>query len=269
MHSSFRNGATSAALIPTAPWTATRLKNIALLASCPLVSLHERPIARPMAASTSTSTADGSSVHVDNERGPTGPSDDEGRAAALKSGVGKEASEVEVELDRHEDPKHQSNARKWVQVLTICSAASCVTCFSSVVRSPYSDYRTRADLLCVLPHRPGPLSCDLLSSLPANGLDMEQAGFTQPALQSTFSVSKTVSILPISLFVEGLGLGPLLLAPLSEFFGRALIYRVSYGLFVLLNLPVAFSQDICESLRMLFHCLPLRSDNTVIRQNRC
>ena len=41
-----------------------------------------------------------------------------------------------VELDDLDSPKCQSNARKWIQVLVICSASACATCFSSVVRGP-------------------------------------------------------------------------------------------------------------------------------------
>ena len=46
-----------------------------------------------------------------------------------------------------------------------------------------------------------------------------------------FHASRTVAILSISLFVEGLGWGPLLVGPLSEVYGRNIIYRVSVGLF--------------------------------------
>lgn len=53
-----------------------------------------------------------------------------------------------------------------------------------------------------------------------------------------------MSILSISLFVEGLGLGPLLVGPLSEVYGRNIVYRVSYGLFFLFSLPVVFAPNI-------------------------
>ncbi|EJD54229.1 MFS general substrate transporter [Auricularia subglabra TFB-10046 SS5] len=120
----------------------------------------------------------------------------------------KEAEEVE--LDSSENPKHQSTSRKWVQVLTICSASACATCFSSV------------------------------------------AGFAEAGVEKQFGVSHTVAILSISLFVEGLGIGPLLLGPLSEFFGRRPVYWISYGLFVALNFVVAFAPDIATHLVFRF-----------------
>lgn len=39
----------------------------------------------------------------------------------------------------------------------------------------------------------------------------------------------------------GLGCGPLLLGPLSEFYGRTIIYRVSYALFFAFQFPIAFA----------------------------
>lgn len=53
-------------------------------------------------------------------------------------------------------------------------------------------------------------------------------------------------ILGISLFVEGLGCGPLLLGPLSEFYGRNPVYRVSYIIFWIFSWPVAFAPNIGE-----------------------
>jgi MFS family permease len=66
----------------------------------------------------------------------------------------------------------------------------------------------------------------------------------RPGLQRDFGVSTPVAILGISLFVVGLGVGPLLLGPLSEFFGRRHIYWISFAFFVLLNFPVAFAPNI-------------------------
>ncbi|KAG8742569.1 hypothetical protein FRC12_015334 [Ceratobasidium sp. 428] len=75
------------------------------------------------------------------------------------------------------------------------------------------------------------------------------AAMARPGLQKEFGVSLPVAILGISLFVEGLGVGPLLLGPLSEFFGRRHIYWISFVWFVLLNFPVAFSPNIGTSSR--------------------
>ncbi|KAF9445876.1 MFS general substrate transporter [Macrolepiota fuliginosa MF-IS2] len=59
-----------------------------------------------------------------------------------------------------------------------------------------------------------------------------------------FHVEHTVSVLSISLFAAGLALGPLIIGPLSEFYGRRPIYCISYGLFFALSWPVAFAPNI-------------------------
>ncbi len=59
-----------------------------------------------------------------------------------------------------------------------------------------------------------------------------------------FRVSKEVTILGVSLFILGLGLGPLLLGPLSEFYGRNPVYWVSYSLFWIFSWPVAFAPNV-------------------------
>ena len=52
-----------------------------------------------------------------------------------------------------------------------------------------------------------------------------------------------MAILAISLYVIGLGMGPLLVGPLSELYGRNIIYQVSFGAFFALSWPVAFAPD--------------------------
>lgn len=78
------------------------------------------------------------------------------------------------------------------------------------------------------------------------------AAFTEGGVIAEFGVSHEVSILSISLFVEGLGLGPLLVGPLSEVYGRNIVYRVSYGLFFLFSLPVVFAPNIAVYLIFRF-----------------
>ena len=70
--------------------------------------------------------------------------------------------------------------------------------------------------------------------------------FTEASIEREFHVSNTVAILTISLYVMGIGLGPLLVGPLSEVYGRNVIYRTSYFLFFALSWPVAFAPDICK-----------------------
>ncbi|KAF8659474.1 hypothetical protein AX16_001841 [Volvariella volvacea WC 439] len=78
------------------------------------------------------------------------------------------------------------------------------------------------------------------------------AAFTQDGVVNEFRVSHEVAVLSISLFVEGLGLGPLLVGPLSEVYGRNIVYRVSYGLFFIFAWPVAFAPNIVVYLIFRF-----------------
>ncbi|KAI0079678.1 MFS general substrate transporter [Panus rudis PR-1116 ss-1] len=78
------------------------------------------------------------------------------------------------------------------------------------------------------------------------------AGFTEGAISQEFHVGKEVSILGISLFVQGLGFGPLLVGPLSELYGRNIVYRVSFGLFWVFSWPVAFGHHIAVFLIFRF-----------------
>ncbi|TFK24141.1 MFS general substrate transporter [Coprinopsis marcescibilis] len=78
------------------------------------------------------------------------------------------------------------------------------------------------------------------------------AVFAESGVSKQFHVSKEVSILGISLFVQGLAIGPLLLAPLSEVYGRIAVYRVSYGLFFALTWPVSFAPNIAVYLIFRF-----------------
>lgn len=58
-----------------------------------------------------------------------------------------------------------------------------------------------------------------------------------------FNISQIVAILPVSLFSMGLALGPLLVGPLSELYGRNIVYRVSYGTLFAFSWPVAFAPN--------------------------
>ncbi|KAJ1036095.1 hypothetical protein NDA18_000238 [Ustilago nuda] len=55
--------------------------------------------------------------------------------------------------------------------------------------------------------------------------------------------SRTLSLLPVSLFVMGLGVGPFILAPCSETVGRQRVYVITSALFIVFNLASAFSPN--------------------------
>lgn len=67
---------------------------------------------------------------------------------------------------------------------------------------------------------------------------------TYAQLEDEFHSSKIVATLGLSIFVAGLGIGPMLLGPLSEFYGRRYIYIVSFVLFVIWLVPCAVAQNI-------------------------
>ncbi|OAA58448.1 major facilitator superfamily transporter multidrug resistance [Niveomyces insectorum RCEF 264] len=60
----------------------------------------------------------------------------------------------------------------------------------------------------------------------------------------TFDVSEEVVLLSISLFVVGFGVGPLVFAPLSEIYGRRLIYGSTLLVAVVFVIPCAVSKNI-------------------------
>ena len=77
------------------------------------------------------------------------------------------------------------------------------------------------------------------------------------AVSERFHVSVTVSLLGLSLYVLGLGFGPILAAPLSETFGRRVVYLVSLPISSFFVLGAGFSQNfasliICRFLAGFF-----------------
>jgi MFS family permease len=101
------------------------------------------------------------------------------------------------------------------------------------------------DQLCLILRYLRFFGCELITNpVKCAYLDIVQAAFTEGGMAREFHVSHEVTILGISLFVEGLGCGPLLVGPLSEVYGRSIIYRVSYGLFFIFSWPVAFAPNI-------------------------
>jgi MFS family permease len=59
-----------------------------------------------------------------------------------------------------------------------------------------------------------------------------------------FQTSQTLAAFSVSVFLLGFGSGPLVLAPLSETFGRKPIYIVGFTIFTLTQIPCALSKSI-------------------------
>ncbi|KAF7975148.1 hypothetical protein HWV62_10315 [Athelia sp. TMB] len=78
------------------------------------------------------------------------------------------------------------------------------------------------------------------------------AASTEGGLAATFGVSRELTILGVSLFVLGLGAGPLVVGPLSEVYGRNIVYRLSYAAFFAFSFPLAFAPDFATFLVFRF-----------------
>lgn len=88
---------------------------------------------------------------------------------------------------------------------------------------------------------------DLSVSWGASGFSPATASF-----RAEFGLSETVATLGLSLYIAGLALGPMSLAPLSEFFGRSVIYIGSYAVFLVLLAATALVQHVAGFMVLRF-----------------
>lgn len=80
---------------------------------------------------------------------------------------------------------------------------------------------------------------DLTVSWGASGFSPAEMKFAKD-----FGVSSEVATLGLSMYVLGLALGPMTLAPLSEYFGRTPLYLVPYGIFLLFLVGTALVDNL-------------------------
>jgi len=74
-----------------------------------------------------------------------------------------------------------------------------------------------------------------------------------PGMMATFGIqSKTLVILGITTYLCGLAIGSLLLAPLSEMYGRRPVYLIAVASFTILVIPCALSNNLAQILVMRF-----------------
>lgn len=71
-------------------------------------------------------------------------------------------------------------------------------------------------------------------------------------LEKDFNVSAEVGTLGLSIFVLGLALGPMVIAPLSEYYGRTPLYLVPYGIYCFFLLGTALVKNIGGFLVLRF-----------------
>ncbi|RAL07593.1 MFS transporter, partial [Aspergillus homomorphus CBS 101889] len=67
---------------------------------------------------------------------------------------------------------------------------------------------------------------------------------TYNQITEEFNCSRLVATLGLSFFIWGLAVGPLFLAPLSEFYGRRYIYICSFSFFLIWLIPCAVAKNI-------------------------
>jgi MFS family permease len=63
---------------------------------------------------------------------------------------------------------------------------------------------------------------------------------------TAFSVSRTLALIPLTVYVLGLAFGPILSAPISEMYGRQIVYLTSPPIFMLFTLGAGFSQSLAS-----------------------
>jgi len=67
---------------------------------------------------------------------------------------------------------------------------------------------------------------------------------TYTQLEREFHISREAATVGLSIFVCGLGLGPMFLSPLSEFYGRRIIYLCAFGLYLIWLIPCAVAPNL-------------------------
>ncbi|PWN43247.1 MFS general substrate transporter [Ceraceosorus guamensis] len=111
------------------------------------------------------------------------------------------------------------------------------------------------------------LLCSWLNILVASQASAYSTG--QKQIQQEFGISNELSIAGLSLYVLGFAVGPMVVAPLSETFGRRRIYIWCWALFVLLQFGVAFAPNapvifVFRFLTGFFSSPPLANTGGVI-----
>lgn len=71
---------------------------------------------------------------------------------------------------------------------------------------------------------------------------------TYDQMEKEFNINREVATVGLTTYVCGLGLGPMFLSPLSEFYGRRNIYICAFGMFFIWLIPCAVAPDIGSML---------------------
>ncbi|PBK67153.1 MFS general substrate transporter [Armillaria solidipes] len=73
-------------------------------------------------------------------------------------------------------------------------------------------------------------------------------------IEEEFQVGEVVTALSVSLMVCGFGLGPLVISPLSELYGRRPLWVIPTFLYLIFNIPCALAKNIQTLLICRFFC---------------
>ncbi|KAG6178292.1 hypothetical protein E4U36_006538 [Claviceps purpurea] len=75
---------------------------------------------------------------------------------------------------------------------------------------------------------------------------------TYANMEADFHNSRIVSVLGLSTFVLGIAFGPMILSPLSEFYGRRPIYLVTWTLYLIFLIPQAVARNVATIIVFRF-----------------
>ncbi|KAH8601093.1 MFS general substrate transporter [Bisporella sp. PMI_857] len=70
--------------------------------------------------------------------------------------------------------------------------------------------------------------------------------------EKAFDTSRQTVLLGLSMYVVGFAIGPLLWAPMSELYGRQIVFSTTYGIFAISNILAINSQDIVQVIILRF-----------------
>jgi multidrug resistance protein len=87
---------------------------------------------------------------------------------------------------------------------------------------------------------------------PESRFDIDSTSIGIEEIITQFHSSQEVVTLGLSLFVLGFALGPLLFAPMSELYGRQVLYFATFGALVCFNAGCAASQNIWSLIILRF-----------------
>ncbi|USW59394.1 Putative sugar transporter, major facilitator superfamily, MFS transporter superfamily [Septoria linicola] len=117
--------------------------------------------------------------------------------------------DFEVQFDGEDDPYNPKNHANWRKWVIVCIVSSSSLCVTCASAMYTSTYRQ---------------------------------------LETEFHVSRLAATVGLTTFVCGLGLGPMFLSPLSEFYGRRIIYICAFGMYLVWLVPCAVAPNIATML---------------------